>query len=102
EIVRFGNFSGVTINWSKSMILPLTSSVERFDSQYPLVWAEGPVRYLGIHLCCDKDALCLANYGAALTWLEEKVEVWSTLPLSLTGRIAIAKMVVLPKFLYLF
>lgn len=42
------------------------------------------------------------NLGHAVSWLESKLETWVRLPLSLAGRIAIAKMIVLPKFLYLF
>ncbi|KAJ1176884.1 hypothetical protein NDU88_002151, partial [Pleurodeles waltl] len=42
------------------------------------------------------------NFGRAMMWLSEKVKLWASLPLSLTGRIALTKMIVLPKFLYLF
>lgn len=37
-----------------------------------------------------------------LEQLGQNVERWLSLPLSMTGRIAIVKMVVLPQFLYLF
>ncbi|XP_069059669.1 zinc finger protein Xfin-like [Pleurodeles waltl] len=99
EIVCFGRFSGITINWSKSVVLPLS---EATTHEYPIGWADGPVRYLGVWLSRDVTTLWSATYGKAITWLEDKVELWRSLPLSLTGRITIAKMVILPKFLYLF
>ncbi|KAJ1203235.1 hypothetical protein NDU88_007027 [Pleurodeles waltl] len=102
EVVRFGTFSGIVMNWSKSVVLPLTRHTARFPSRYPVEWAEGPVRYLGVWLSCDVETLWLANYGRLVAWLEDRLEMWRSLPLSLTGRIDIAKMVVLPKFLYLF
>lgn len=70
--------------------------------EYPLKWADGTVQYFGIWLSRNVQELWNTNYGRAVTWLEGKVETWSRLPLSLAGRIAIAKMIILPKFLYLF
>ncbi|KAJ1128267.1 hypothetical protein NDU88_006646 [Pleurodeles waltl] len=102
EIVRFGGVSGVAINWTKSVVLPLSSGTAECRSRYPIVWADGPVRYLCLWLSCDVEMLWLANYGKAMAWLEDRITIWRSLPLSLTGRIAVAKMIVLPKFLYLF
>ena len=42
------------------------------------------------------------NYGKAVQQITETTERWIKLPPSLSGRIAIMKMVVLPCFLFLF
>lgn len=60
------------------------------------------MKYLGIWLSRKVQDVWNLNYGCATAWLEEKVALWSKLPLSLAGRIALAKMVILPKFLYMF
>lgn len=73
-----------------------------FELDYLLCWAEGPVKYLGIWLSRDVQELWNMNIGRTITWLEGKINQWSILPLTLAGRIAVAKMVVLPKCLYIF
>lgn len=50
----------------------------------------------------DLDVVLRENYGRAIMELEEKVERWIQLPLSLADRVAIVKMVILLKLLYLF
>ncbi|KAJ1142571.1 hypothetical protein NDU88_008885 [Pleurodeles waltl] len=102
EILRFSEFSGITINWSKSVVLPLSSGAVGFLSRYSIAWADGRVSYLGVWLSCDVETLWKANYGTVMSWQEDRIEMWHPLPLLLIGRIAIAKMIVLPKILYLF
>lgn len=101
EIIRFGGLSGITINWGKSTIFPLTPTTAKFQSEFPLKWTDSPVKYLGIWLSRDHDELWSCNYGKLMDWLESRLNRWRMLPLSLAGRLAIAKMVVLPKFLCL-
>lgn len=60
------------------------------------------MKYLGIWLSRDVQELWNMNIGRTITWLEGKINQWSILPLTLAGRIAVAKMVVLPKCLYIF
>lgn len=101
ELTHFGGLSGVQINWKKSTLFPFPGTAP-FELDYPLCWAQGPVKYLGIWLSRNIQELWNMNVGCTVTWLEGKTKFWSTLPLSLAGRIAVAKMVVLPKFLYIF
>lgn len=102
EYIHFGLFSGLTINWDKSMIIPLTLIPEPPPLEYPLLWSTEPVKYLGVWLHHDPEIVIKENYGKACVALEQQVDMWSTLPLSLADRIAIKKMIVLPWFLYLF
>lgn len=59
-------------------------------------------KYLGVRIHRDPELVIRENYGKALTKLEGQVDRWIRLPLSLADRIAIQKMVVLSRFLYLF
>ncbi len=48
------------------------------------------------------DKLIHANYNPVITKVSESLDSWSSLPVSLIGRINIIKMNIIPKFLYLF
>lgn len=102
EVIRYSGLTGININWSKSTMLPLTDSTVRCHTEFQIDWAEGEVKYLGIKVSRTVHDIWLSNFGVAMDWLEGKVKKWKSLPLSLMGRIALAKMVVVPKFLYLF
>lgn len=102
EVVHFGSVSGLKVNWAKSIMFPLTPSTTRFQMDYPLLWTDEAVRYLGIQIHTDPEVVMRENYGRALSKLEDDITVWRTLPLSLIGRVSIMKMVILPRFLFLF
>lgn len=48
EYIRFGYFSGLNINWSKSIIVLLTISTSPHTLEFPLTWSTEPVKYLGV------------------------------------------------------
>lgn len=60
------------------------------------------MRYLGIWISQDIQELWTTNFGWVIEWPENRIPVWSKLPISTASRIAIAKMIIIPKFLYLF
>lgn len=96
------DLSGLHINWEKSEIFPLTDTTSAGPGEYPLTWCDDSVKYLGVHIHRDRDRVLQLNYGPVMEKLEANIERWLQLPLSVAGRIAIIKMVVLPQFLYLF
>lgn len=102
EVVRFGCMSGLCVNWSKSIIFPITPCTSQFEPEFPLQWSTEAVRYLGIWVHTDAEVVLKENYGVAMGRLEDEVEKWIKLPLSLMGRISLMKMVVLPRLLFLF
>lgn len=102
EVVRFGTHSGLAINWSKSEIFALTPTARPVDIEFALKWCTEPPRYLGIYLHCEAAEVIRLNYGPVITHLTEQISRWIKLPLSIAGRIAIIKMIILPKLLYLF
>jgi hypothetical protein len=57
---------------------------------------------LGIVVTRDLDQLLKANWDMKIYQLKQNIDFWKTLPISLVGRINAIKMVVLPRFLYLF
>lgn len=71
-------------------------------SDYPLAWSADLVKYLGVWVHKDPEIVLNMNYGRALNVVTEQISRWKRLPLSLADRIAVVKMTVLPKLLYLF
>lgn len=102
EITRFGVQSGLVINCSKSELFALIPSAVQLDVEFPMKWCTDPPKYLGITLHTTNTEVIRLNYGPVISRLTDQVERWIKLPLSIAGRIAIIKMVVLPRFLYLF
>ncbi len=99
----FGAFSGFTINWSKSELLPLTTKIDQhfLDTvQFKIAYTQ--IKYLGIIITRKPEDLLQANWHKKMAELRANIEFWKTLPLSMVGKINAIKMVTLPRFLYLF
>ena len=59
-------------------------------------------KYLGIWITHNFKHLYKANFPPIIESMKTDLERWNSLPLSLGGRINTIKMIVLPRFLYLF
>lgn len=92
EYVKFEGVSGLGINWTKSVVLPLTAGTAEVATEYPLSWARDPVKYVGVWVHRDPVQVITMNYGRIILQLTEKTERWSHLPHSLADRIAVIKM----------
>lgn len=97
----FGRFSGIRVNWNKSMIFPLCSSLPLIDTNTPLKWV-GEFTYLGVRVGGELKGYLDRNVYPLLPQLQQKCSTWRSLPLSPVGRGNLLKMIYLPKFLYYF
>ena len=102
-IDRFGQFSGYSINNAKSSILFLNKD-ERTNPVIKTAFsnAREGFTYLGIKITPQINTVVQANYDPLMREVQELLEKWVTMPISLIGRINMIKMTILPKFLYLF
>lgn len=101
-INSFGNVSGYTINWQKSDLVALGADLEPafvMSTQFKL---SNTIKYLGIKITKNPNLLFKYNFLEILNSLKKDIENWRTLPISLIGRVNTVKMVLLPRFLYLF
>ena len=102
-INEFGQLSGFTVNWQKSLFMPLADGLDsEFINGLPFKVTTDHFVYLGIKIARNPKLLFKLNYSEMIDKLKTLVEKWKLLPISLIGRVNIIKMVVLPKFLYLF
>lgn len=102
-LTQFGRFSGYKLNFNKSELLPINPLSKKMSpSSFPFrVVAEG-FRYLSIFITASFKDFFNKNFRSLIDKCKLDLTRWSSLPLSLTGRINLVKMVILPKLLDLF
>lgn len=100
----FGSFSGYKINLQKSVLLPLN-----IDITHPSVLqsasnisCKDEVIYLGIIITRKLSTLKKRNYDSILSKIKTDFDKWSSLQVTLHGRISVIKMNVLPRLTFLF
>lgn len=98
---EFGRLSGLTINWEKSVLLP----VDPIRKQIPLENIQMEIveitKYLGVYITKDPNKYINNNIVPLLTKFKSKIEIWRRLPLSIAGRCNLIKMPWMPQLLYL-
>lgn len=100
---EFGLFSGYKLNLSKSECFPINNlALQILDGALPFHLSKSGFKYLGIHITRVFTELYERNYKPLMNKLQSDLQRWSSLYLSLAGRVNCIKMTVLPKFLYLF
>ena len=98
---KFGEFSGYKLNLDKSELVPINSVASQVSfHSFPFKIANDKFTYLGVSITKSHSQLLKANFTPLLE--RTRQDRWSTMPLSLAGRINVIKMSILPKFLYLF
>ena len=102
-INNFSKVSHYTINWNKSITLPLSGGSGDSAAQDPsLPLNTGNLKYLGITISPRLSELFNLNYTPLLKKIEDDYKRWNKLPLTLIGRIAAVKMKTLPQINYLY
>lgn len=101
-IDTFSKASGLRINWNKSEDLLLGLSDSTILGETPLKWAHDHILYLGVNVCIDRVRLLSLNLTPLLDSYSKKTDRWPSFSISMMGRIALRKMLLLPKFLYIF
>ena len=100
---NFGKISGYKINLQKSEMFPLNQAASQIPQiHFPFKVVKKGFKYLGVEITPTFSLLFIKNFGVLLEKCKEDMMRWSGLPLSLVGRVNLIKMIVLPKFLYLF
>lgn len=83
------------------VLFPINEGAASEAPLSPLKWVE-EFRYPGVLVTKNHFNYVEKNLTPVMTTLHTKCSAWADLPLNLLGRINLLKMVMLPKFNYLF
>lgn len=98
-INKFSTTSDYSINWSKTTAMSINCDLQNIPN---IKIQMGTIRYLGINISSTLSDLIKLNYVQVLKTIEDDLSRWGCLPISLMGRVATIKMMILPKVNYLF
>lgn len=84
-ITKFGEFSGFTINWSKSIHMPLDPLTEPLPTSASQIAVANFFRYLGVMVSPDPSNYLGLNIGQLLYRQQAKCLSWCKHPLSVVG-----------------
>lgn len=99
----FRRISNLKINFSKSHALNISlpkDLVTQCQSNFPFVWKQDAITYLGIQLTTHLPDLYTRNFLPLIHTISD-VHKWDKPHISWFGRAAILKMNILPRILYL-
>ena len=105
ELERFSRFSGLTINYGKSVakiIGPLKKTNARLYTLKPLFWSEGPIKILGSVVDTDKDKINVENFDRLLDDIEHRLSNWTNRSLTLIGKIVVLNTLIASLFVHKF
>ncbi|XP_053561332.1 uncharacterized protein LOC128652419 [Bombina bombina] len=95
----FGTFTGYKVNAAKSELMWIRKN-QISISETPFKEVTSHFRYLGINVSANPRNWYDLNISPILLKVKEYMKNWQNFPLSFTGRIALFKMVLLPKILF--
>ena len=97
---EFGQSSGLQVNGKKkSVVFPMGNTVKQLDTlpiEEGLKWE----KHHWMQITHDPEEQYQLNMGRVITGLRNSTQFWNKLPLSVMGRVALSKMVLLPRCLY--
>ena len=97
--------AGYKINTQKSLAFLYTNnekSEREIKQSIPFTIATIIIKYLGINLPKETKELYTENYKTLIKEIRDNINRWRDIPCSLTGRINIVKMTILPNAIYRF
>ena len=95
-IKQYGEFSGFKVNTEKSMIMFLKEQERDVPPvPHPFINAKEGFTYLGIKITPSIRLISASNYVPTLNKISEDIARWTSLPLSIIGRVNIIKMNIL-------
>ncbi|KAJ1162212.1 hypothetical protein NDU88_002685 [Pleurodeles waltl] len=105
-MARYGEVSGLHVNRPKTVLFLLVFTIrmaEKEDANIPdigLLWEKEQFCYPGMQMTHDTLLQYELKMGKVFRDLEISVKFWNKLLLSVLGRVALSKIVILPRSLY--
>lgn len=101
EITKFGKFSGLNINTSKSEAIWLGDRPPLFKLPNSIKWCKDPVKILGVYVGWDLKAAWEISLEKKITGLKRILNSWKTRQLTLNGKVIIIKSLAISQIIYL-
>lgn len=103
-LTGYGLLSDYKINLQKTQAITINYRPDQtIREKYKINWESKSMKYLGINLPQDLKQLKTVNYTPLLSKMKTDIGRWNLIPLmSITSRVGVIKMNVLPRLLYLF
>ncbi|KAJ1186921.1 hypothetical protein NDU88_003701 [Pleurodeles waltl] len=105
SLTEFGRLSGLQVNATKSCTSAFLTDLEQEMVEFGgalIPVATHTFRYLEIRIFRHPQDILGGNLLQAVNFLKPRTAFWTTLPLSVACRLALAKMVLLPRLLNYF
>uniref|UniRef100_A0A8C5MAY2 Reverse transcriptase domain-containing protein n=1 Tax=Leptobrachium leishanense TaxID=445787 RepID=A0A8C5MAY2_9ANUR len=104
SLSQYSRVSYHKINLSKTQALDTHLSHDRLllRTTYQYDWRDTFLTYLGIKISFSRSTMYKLNYASMLPMIRDLCSKWTRLEFSWLGRIAVIKMSILPKILYIF
>ena len=99
-IKAFGRSSGLMLNKDKSEAFWIGSMLHSQNKPCGLKWTTEYIKCLGIWCGPDIEGAINKNYTEKLSSLEKVINMWSRRNLSIKGKIAVLRSLILPQILY--
>lgn len=100
-IQQYGCWSGLLINWDKSVLMPLDPLPPGFPPESVPLQVVSEFKYLGVVINSRPKDYVALNLLPLLTRVSAKIDTWCKLPLSVVGRGNLIKMILMPQLLYI-
>ena len=100
---QFEKCTGLAINYNKTEILRLGSLSDtnaKFYSRLPLVWSDGPVKILGLHVFANPEATVSTNCDTICNKINATLASWKNRSLTLLGRIQVVNSLIISLGIY--
>lgn len=103
EVNQFVELAGFRINYKKTKVICKNmTSLEERELQRIIRCEVNKVKYLGIFFTKKNIDLYKNNYERVMESIIRDIQTWNKLKFSLLGRIAMIKIIVLPRLIFLF
>lgn len=100
-VQHFGSLSGFSINWSKSVLLPVDDSTISLPIAAESLKVVSSFKYLGVQVSVNLLIYLVENLLPLFNRLQMMCNTWCKFPLSVIGRIKLIKMVWGPQLLHI-
>ena len=99
-IADFSESSGLRLNTEKSEAFWIGSRVSCRNKPFDLKWTNESIKCLGVWCSADVERAIEQNFNEKIKKLKSLLNMWSQRKLSLKGKVAVLRSIILPQILY--